>query len=148
MIDEITAFAAALWEPMASEFDPPSFITGDCQAGHFFVALRDQRWEVTGVIDMEVASAGTPLADLFKFGVEMAGRFSADTSWWEPFFHGYGQEPEFDFVRLAFMAAEHVNFKCYGTYGWPGARSEILGHLLEAKDWRSLFEIRALSSKG
>ena len=148
LIDEIMAFAAPLWEPMESQFEPPRFITGDCHAGHFFVAPINQVWEVTGVIDMEVASAGTPLADLFKLGVEMAGRFSADTSWWEPLFRGYGQEPDFDFVRLAFMAAEHVNFKCYGTYSWPGTRREILGHVLEAKDWRSLFQLRALSANG
>ncbi|MEO7803899.1 MAG: aminoglycoside phosphotransferase family protein [Actinomycetota bacterium] len=143
LIDEILSFAAPLWEAMAIEFEPPSFITGDCHAGQFFVLCEDGRWEVTGVVDMEVASAGTPLADLFKFGVEMAGRFSSDTNWWKPLFRGYGREPAFDHVRLAFMAAEHINYKCLGPHSWPGTRSDILGHLLHATDWNALFDLKS-----
>lgn len=134
-MDALTRLFADTLPTLRASYDPPRFVHGDCHAEQFFV--RDG--EVTGVVDMEIASAGSPLEDFLKFGINMAGQ-RCGFAWWEPFFAGYGAEPEFDLIRLIYAGAHHINFTC-GDHPWPGTREQILTHILDASDWSELFDL-------
>lgn len=128
-------------ETLALDF-APRFVHGDCHAHQFFLdhaAEPSAGWRVTGVVDMEVASAGDRGFDLVKFGLEMAAHFPAATRWWEPLFAGYGETPDFERYRLRLLASSEAEFKCHGPGRWPGTRQEIIGRLLAAPDWSALF---------
>lgn len=122
-------------------FQVPRFTHGDCHAHQFFV---DKAGLVSGVVDMEVASAGNPTADLFKFSLEMAAKFPAGFRWWQAFFQGYG-EPSFDQLRLWMIANHHLNFQ---VVGWQGSYTQIIQHVLDAPNWRELFDLQARSITG
>jgi aminoglycoside phosphotransferase (APT) family kinase protein len=134
LADQLQARFAALADALAAECAPPHFVHGDCHAHQLFLTDR-----VSGVVDMEVASAGDCGFDLMKFALEMAATFSPDTRWWEPFFAGYGGPPDFELLKLRLLAAGEDNYTCLGPDGWPGARQDILARLLAARDWRALF---------
>jgi hypothetical protein len=95
-------------------------------------------WRVTGVVDMEVASAGDCGNDLLKLFLELAGTLPAQTRWWEAFFAGYGPGLNFALHKLRMAAAGHVNYTCLGPLAWPGSRAQILAHVLAAKEWAEL----------
>ena len=88
---------------------------------------------------MEVASAGDCVADLLKFGTEMACKFSAATRWWEPFFAGYGGEPDLALFRLRLLGWSEASFKAHGADRWPADRATTLRRLLAAETWEQLF---------
>jgi len=133
LVDELEkAFSSA--EPLLrSAHTLPRFVHGDCHVGQFFI----QEENVTGVVDMEVASAGNPEYDLVKFSLEMMSFFPMITSWWEPLFKGYGIEPDFERFRLMLLMAGETSFTCHQK--WFHSYESTLWHLLSARDWKTLF---------
>ena len=123
---------------LAGAFAPPRFTHGDCHAGGFFLAPAGG-WAVTGVVDMEVASAGDPVADLLKMALELAARFPAATRWWEPLFAGYGQAPDFAAFQLRLLGRDATELRAPGPGAWPGSRQAVLSSILAARDWQELF---------
>jgi aminoglycoside phosphotransferase len=125
-------------------YRPPRFAHGDCHAHQFFLAQEDDQWHVSGVLDMEVASAGDCEADFVKLGLELAGMFPARTRWWQPLFEGYGKEPDFALMQLRLLAAHHINYTCLGEHSWPGTRAQIVAHVLDAERWEQLFDVQSI----
>ncbi len=119
---------------------PPCFTHGDCHASQFFLVEADGHWQVSGVVDMEVASAGDCGHDWLKLLIEMAVTLPAAARWWEPLFEGYGAEPALDLLRLRLVAAGHDNY----AWVWPGNREQILRHILSAATWHDLLDLTAL----
>jgi Ser/Thr protein kinase RdoA (MazF antagonist) len=117
------------------------FVHGDCHASSFFVNRGMGEWTVTGIIDMEVASAGDIGHDFLKFFIEMA-TLPAVWRWWEPFFRGYGDVRSVDEIKVRMLAAHPENY----TWIWPGTREAIFRHLLEAEHWTTLFDLTHLRS--
>jgi hypothetical protein len=104
---------------------------GDCHADQFFFAGT----EVSGVVDMEVASSGAPIGDVVKFAIEAASSL-AHIEWWSPFFDGYGQTPAFGTFKLRLMCCEFAEFECQH---WAGTHAEILERIFRANTWAELF---------
>lgn len=126
---------------LASAFTPPHFTHGDCHAHQFFIvpALAPNTWQITGVVDMEVASSGDCTVDLLKLSLEMAALYPPTTRWWEPFFAGYGPAPDFDLFKLRLLGWAEENFTCYNPTAPSIPRSSRLAHLLAAQSWADLF---------
>ena len=142
MLAMARGFFAQRVSEMKAAFEPPHFTHGDCHAHQFFLDRADGRWVVTGVVDMEVASAGDTGADFSKMFEGLPGKISAATRWWEPLFEGYGREPAFELMKLRLAAA---GLGCAGAYRpWPGARARVLDHILSAATWSALFDLRRL----
>ena len=118
-------------------YNPPRFVHGDCHAGQFFLYEENSQWYVSGVLDMEVASAGDCEADFFQFCLEMAAYMPAETRWWQAVFDGYGKEPNFDLLKMRMLTNFHQSY----AWIWAGTRSEILQHILTADSWHNLFDI-------
>ena len=91
---------------------------------------------MSGVVDLEVASAGDPVEDLIKFAIEMAAMRPSVPRWWEMLFAGYGGAPDFGRFRLRWLGAEGVEFWCQG---WEGARADMIASFLAADTWADLF---------
>lgn len=140
VMDRLTILIAETIEPARAAFTPPRFTHGDCHANGFFLNRSGTDWAVTGVLDMEVASAGCPAFDFTKLFIELTGHLTgAKYHWWEPLFSGYGSAPDFNLTRLHLASAGHINYTCLGEHAWPGSRSEILRHILAATNWEELF---------
>lgn len=137
LMDEIEAFYAQHANALRAEYAQPRYTHGDCHASHFFMIHENGTWRVSGIIDMEVVSAGDAGADFVQFGIEMAARFPAESRWWEAVFEGYGGEPSFDLLKLRMLATAHPSY----AWIWPGTRSQILRHVLDARDWVTLYAI-------
>lgn len=114
-----------------ADYTPPRMLHGDCHVDQFFFSAG----QVTGVVDMEVASSGAPIGDLVKFSIEASSKLSS-IDWWQPFFHGYGQSPNFDVFKLRLLCCEEAEFK---WQGWQGEYAEIIRRLMKANTWASLF---------
>lgn len=141
-MDTVSGLLADQLPALRQTYQPPRFVHGDCHASQFFLARANGDWHVTGVVDMEIASAGSPLEDFLKFSIEMAGRFGARSlRWWEPLFDGYGTLVNVDLLRLRLLAAGHLNFACHGPNSWPGTRAQIVRHLTTARTWTELFDL-------
>lgn len=124
---------------LAEAFNPPHFVQVNCHANQYYLAQGKDNWYVSGCLDMEVASAGCTLYDLAGFSIEMAAFFPSSTYWWQPFFQGYGQEPDFNMLKLLMLSFHETAFKIYGETRWTGTRQEILSRLLAASNWYELF---------
>jgi aminoglycoside phosphotransferase (APT) family kinase protein len=59
-------------QTLAATTAAPRYVHGDCHAHQFFVVSAGADLLVSGVVDMEVASAGAPVEDLVKFILEVA----------------------------------------------------------------------------
>jgi aminoglycoside phosphotransferase (APT) family kinase protein len=127
---------------VAHEYEPPRFTHGDCHASHFFV--DGGRNAVTGVIDMEVASAGNPVSDLNDIAIELMARFEARTRWWEPLFAGYEDVPDLERFRLELLTTGEPNFLAHGSERWPANLEETYRALLRARGWAELFSANRL----
>lgn len=125
-------------ERLAAAYEPPRFVHGDCHAHQFFVFEENGAWRVSGVVDMEVASAGDSVEDLLHFCMELAALLSPATRWWQPFFAAYGAPPPFDLFRLRLLGVTPEEF---AAYRWPGTWAAILERLLAAGDWDALFTL-------
>ncbi len=118
-------------EAIDADYRPPRMLHGDCHVDQFFF----DGCEVTGVVDMEVASSGAPIGDLVKFSIEAASSL-AHIEWWPPFFDGYGQMPEFGTFKLRLTCCEFAEFECQN---WVGTHAEILERIFRAESWTELF---------
>ena len=143
LFDAVRERLSTIEQALGPAYDPPRFVHGDCHAHQFFVsppAQPGEPWQVHGVVDLEVASAGDSLQDLVTFCIEAAVVFPPASRWWEPFFAGYGGEPEFDLFRLRLLSVGHPSF------AWPRPPEQrrpwehVLRHLLAARDWDALFD--------
>jgi aminoglycoside phosphotransferase len=137
--NELQALFGSLAERLAPAYQPLRFVQANMHSHQFFLEPQDDDWRVTGMLDMEVASAGDSMFDLVAFALEMAAFHPVSTRWWEPFFHGYNAMPDFELFRLHMLTFSEESFKCFGPDRWPGTRQEILARLLTAKTWEALF---------
>jgi aminoglycoside phosphotransferase len=136
----IEAFFAQYAPQLEAIYQIPRFTHGDCHPHQFFLYRVNDSWRVSGLVDMEVASAGDTGADWVKMVLELAGTFSSATAWWKSLFTGYGEELDFELLKLRLLAAGHINYTCLGERSWPGTRAQILAHVLEASSWGELFD--------
>lgn len=136
-MDGLSRLIVGAMDVARAAFEPPTFTHGDCHANGFFLDHDDAGlWSTTGVLDLEVASAGCPAFDINKLVIELAGRMAGTGyRWWIPLFDGYGDEPDFDLTRLLLAGASHINYTCHGQHAWPGTRADILNRIVTAADW-------------
>jgi aminoglycoside phosphotransferase (APT) family kinase protein len=120
-------------EVLRTDYHPPRFTHGDCHAHQFFFKRDGDDWDVTGVVDMEVSSAGDCGEDWLKLGIELASHFAPSTQWWKSVFAGYGVPPDFQRLRLRLLGAEPAE------YGLSAVNERLIRGLLDARDWTSLF---------
>lgn len=138
-LDVVMTLLADTMATLRASFDPPRFTHGDCHANGIFLDGAGRDWEVTGVLDMEVASAANPAFDFNKLIIELVGLQRLDTyDWWTPLFDGYGDEPHFDLTRLLLISAGHPNYTCLDQT-WGLDRIQIIEHVLRSRTWRELF---------
>lgn len=140
LMDQVERFSRSYMADLEKEYMSPRFVHGDCHASQFFLLKREGVWYVTGVLDMEVASAGDVGADFVKFSLEMAALLPAETEWWQPLLEGYGTPLNFNLIRLRLLALGHHNY----AWIWSGTREQIISHLLSATDWYTLFDLTSL----
>ena len=126
-------------DELQSSYEPPRFVHGDCHASTFFLVEAVGAWRVTGVVDMEVASAGDVGEDLMKLCIALAADLPASTRWWEALFDGYGTRPEFDLLKLRLLGSEPAEFAW--TSRWPKPWEETVRHILNAGSWSELFDL-------
>lgn len=120
-------------------YQPLRFVHGDCHASTFYLHRTDTDWQVTGVLDLENCSAGSPAFDFAKLFIELAGRLGSTHRWWEPLFRGYNAEPDFDLIRTLLIGHAHINYSCLGNSLWPAKRQDVMDHILQAHTWDQLF---------
>lgn len=120
-------------EKLESDYQPPHFTHGDCHAHQFFLKPDAGLWTVTGVVDMEVASAGDTGEDWLHLLIELSSHFAPDSCWWKSLFKGYGAPPNFEGLRLRMLAVEPPEF------GLDNVNEKLIAKLLDAKDWSALF---------
>ena len=136
------------WQPgLKGVFDHPKFVHGDCHAHQFYVFRENGQWTVSGVLDMEVSSAGDCGEDFLKFCAEMSRRYEAEMDWWVPLFDGYGQEPDFQLLKLRYLASGHLELSPYAYRVVPGVRELVVLHVLRANDWRELFDLGGIRER-
>ena len=138
-MDAIEQFFWKEADGLAADYAEPRFVHGDCHASQFFLYPHQGDWRVSGVLDMEVASAGDFGADFLKLFIEMAWVCPVEARWWEALFKGYGSEPDFNRMKLRMLAAHHSNY----AWLWTASREEILAHALAADTWPSLLNLSA-----
>jgi aminoglycoside phosphotransferase len=139
LAERLHTLFASLHEVLAPAYQPLRFVQTNMHSHQFYLERAGADWRVTGVLDMEVASAGSSYFDLVAFALEMAAFHPVSTRWWEPFWGGYGGEPDFELFRAHMLAFGEESFKCFGPERWPGARQEIIGRLFSAEKWEALF---------
>ena len=125
---------------LMNAYQPPRFTHGDCHAHQFFLVRNGAGWQVTGVLDMEVSSAGDSGEDLIKISLELAQRLDHKSRWWEALFTGYGVVPDFEAFRLRLLGVGPVEYGFLGKWVQTPHREAMLRRLLQARDWTSLFE--------
>lgn len=137
LVKRLEVIFATTEDALAPAYNPPHFVHGDCHAHQFFLYEEAGRWQVSGFIDLEVASAGDCTQDLVTFATEMARDFPITKRWWEPFFAGYGGEPDFELFRLRLLGTtdDILEFVLH----WRGTKAEFLTHVLSATGWEMLF---------
>ena len=131
---------ATMPERLRSACEPPRFVHGDCHANSFFLVDADESWQVTGTVDMEVASAGDVGEDLMKMCIELASVLPASARWWGALFDAYGAVPDFDLLKLRLLgAAPREFFALTGrSSAWWG---EFLRLIMHADSWQELFRL-------
>jgi Ser/Thr protein kinase RdoA (MazF antagonist) len=124
---------------LANAYQPPRFTHGDCHAHQFFLVRNEMGWHVTGVLDMEVSSAGDCGEDLIKLSIELGQRLGYATHWWEALFSGYGVAPDLEAFRLRLLSVAPVEYGSLGQWVRTQSREAMWRHVLAARDWSSLF---------
>lgn len=120
-------------------YEPPRFVHGDCHASSFFLVEDGDEWQVTGTVDMEVASAGDVGEDLAKLCLELAALMPASERWWEALFDGYGAAPEFDHIKLRILGFEPAEFAW--IEGWPKHWNDVVQRIMNARSWKQLLDL-------
>ncbi len=139
VMDRLAGLLADSLDAVRRAFEAPRFTHGDCHANGFFLERTAVGWSVSGVLDLEVSSAGCPLFDFTKLFIELAGQQrGSGYRWWEPLFDGYGDVPDLNVIRLLLASSNHINFTCLGDHSWPGSRTTILERIVNADSWESL----------
>lgn len=92
-------------------------------------------WQVTAFLDMEVASAGDCVSDLVSLCIALAQVLPASSCWWQSFFAGYAEVPDFEAFRLRLLTGWYP----YEAHIWLGVGEYAFHHLLQASDWQTLF---------
>ena len=128
-------------------FAHPTFVHGDCHAHQFYLCQWDGHWTVSGVLDMEVASAGDCGEHFLKICAEMSRRYGVGTEWWQPLFDGYGGEPDFDLLKLRYLASAQLELSPHPYTSVPGLRELAVKNILKARDWRGLFDLRDMKER-
>lgn len=137
---ETEAFVHSQLPVLREAYATPRFTHGDCHAHQFFLQPVHEQWQVTGVVDLEVASAGDCGWDLVKFMIEAAVRWSPESRWWMSFLDGYGHEMSFSSVKARFLACGQENYTWLrGSRNWPSEREALGYHILNAQNWEQLF---------
>lgn len=126
---------------LASAYHQPRFVHGDCHAHQFFLYRERGAWEVSGVIDMEVSSAGDNGEDFLHLFSELATILLVATRWWEAFFAGYGSTPSFELMRLRFLGTTPEEYGWLESRGWPDTWEGIVEHFLNARTWADLLAL-------
>lgn len=121
---------------IASEYVPPRFVLGAFHPNHPFLASAGGKWVVAGCVDLEVASGGSPTDDLVTFAIGVMLRFQHGIPWWEPFFAGYGREPDLERLRTALLSS---CWYCFGELAGAHRIAVLYRALLAAHSWRDLF---------
>lgn len=124
---------------LADAYQPPHFTHGDCHAHQFFLTRKGFGWQVTGVLDMEVSSAGDCGEDLLKICIELAQTLDYETHWWESLFAGYGGVPDLEDFRLRLLSVVPIEYGNLGKWIRTKDRETILRQFLHAKEWPALF---------
>jgi aminoglycoside phosphotransferase (APT) family kinase protein len=124
---------------LANAYQPPRFTHGDCHAHQFFLTRQESSWQVTGVVDMEVSSAGDCGEDLVKICIELAQRFDYDTAWWKWLFAGYGSVPDLEAFRLRLLGVAPLEYGNTGKWIRTQDREKILQRILYTREWDALF---------
>lgn len=124
---------------LTEAYQPPRFTHGDCHAHQFFLVPHRTGWRVTGVLDMEVASAGDGGEDLLKLSLELAQAWGSTTAWWEALFTGYGAIPDFEAFRLRLLSVAPIEYGPPGKWLADQSRDKIVRRILHAQDWSGLF---------
>ncbi|WP_201381089.1 phosphotransferase family protein [Ktedonobacter sp. SOSP1-52] len=135
LLQQIERQVQQIPEILTSAYVPPHFTHGDCGPDQMFMIRQNGHWQVSALLDMEVASAGDTGADLVSFCTRLAQRFPATSSWWLPFFEGYGSIPDFEGFRLRLLSGWYP----YEPSIWPGTGEVAFWHLLRANNWETLF---------
>jgi len=133
----LEGMAAAL----ASAYHPPHFVHGDCHAHQFFLYQERGVWEVSGVIDMEVSSAGDNGEDLLHLFSELATVLPPATVWWEAFFADYDSTPSFEQMRLRFLSTTPAEYLWLAGRGWSETWEGVVAHFLDATTWAELLTL-------
>ncbi|MCI0610264.1 MAG: aminoglycoside phosphotransferase family protein [Anaerolineae bacterium] len=136
---EVKQLCAQISTYLATAYQPPRFTHGDCHAHQFFLVRQQSTWHVTGILDMEVASAGDCGEDLLKICIELAQTLDYDTFWWKSLFAGYGSIPDLEAFRLRLLGVAPIEYGNLGKWIRSGDREVVLQHFLRARDWSMLF---------
>jgi aminoglycoside phosphotransferase (APT) family kinase protein len=136
--DRLHELFASMAERLEAHSAPPRFVHGDCHAHQLFVDAGGASPEVSGTVDMEVASAGDPIEDVLKFSLELAPILPTRTRWGQALFEGYGQEPDYGLFQLRMLGCSSEEFACVRP---AAARpwAEVVRHVLAANTWQGLF---------
>lgn len=135
LLQQIERQVQQMPEILTPAYVPPHFTHGDCGPDQIFMIRENGHWQVSALLDMEVASAGDTGADLVSFCTRLAQRFPTTSSWWLPFFEGYGHVPDFEGFRLRMLSGWYP----YEASFWPGTGEIAFWHLLRASNWETLF---------
>jgi Ser/Thr protein kinase RdoA (MazF antagonist) len=139
LVEHIRQLVSGMAKQMELAYQPPQFTHGDCHAHQFFLSPEGEEWRLTGVLDMEVSSAGDSGEDLLKLCIELAQLFPHQTNWWTSLFTGYGVTPDFDLFCLRLLGVAPIEFGTGGYWINGQTRTAVLNHFLFATDWNSLF---------
>jgi Ser/Thr protein kinase RdoA (MazF antagonist) len=140
LLSELESRFSGIAEELGDEYRTPSFVIGSFHPNHAFLARSRGRWEVSGCVDLEVASAGSVLEDLTTIAVGLMVRFSPDAPWWEPLFCGYGSEPSLERMRLALLSCATYCFGGDPPSAVPRRLAQTYRAMLSASSWAELFD--------
>ena len=61
--------------------------------------------------------------------------------WWVPLIDGYGEEPDFELLKLRYLASGYLELSPYAYRIVPGVRELVVQHILAARNWQELFDL-------
>ncbi len=125
--DRLRGLFESMAETLEASCVTPGFVHGDCHAHQFFVEMSGAEPKVTGVVDMEVASAGDPIEDVLKFSLEVATILPARTRWWQALFDGYDQESDYALSRLRMLGCSPEELRAFAPAVLDGAGARLSG---------------------
>ncbi len=140
MVQRLEQRLATMAQELAPDYIPPRFVHGDCHLEQFFLQREHGQWQVNGVVDMEVASAGASAVDILSVCRELAQNLPVHTRWWESLFAGYGSTPSFARFQLRLLGFWYP----YEENVWPGSGDKGFNHILTATHWDELFSDKSV----